>query len=80
VNDICQRLRAGHQYSGIVDPIDIEAAAKIEAEAKVIATLRERMTQIRAFVIVMNENNWRDIGDRIARQAAEYEQTVGSDK
>ncbi len=41
---------------------------------------RERMTHIRAFVIVINENNWRDLGDRIARQAAEYEQTVGKSK
>lgn len=55
-------------------------AAKIESDAKVIAALRERMTQIRAFVIVINENNWRDIVDHIARQAAEYEQTAGENK
>ncbi len=30
MKDICERLRAGHQYSGIVDPLDIEAAAEIE--------------------------------------------------
>lgn len=28
--DICERLRSGHLYSGIVDPLDIEAAVEIE--------------------------------------------------
>jgi len=28
--DICQRLRSGHRYSGIVDPFDEEAAVEIE--------------------------------------------------
>ena len=55
-----------------------DAGRKIESDAKVIAALRERMTQIRAFVSTMSEANWRDIGEHIARQAAADEQTAGS--
>lgn len=52
---------------------------EIDGLMKVIATLRERMTHIRAFVSAMSEANWRDIGAHIARQATD-EQNVGENK
>jgi cell shape-determining protein MreC len=30
MRDIVERLRAGHRYSGIISPLQIEAAAEIE--------------------------------------------------
>jgi hypothetical protein len=39
-------LRAGHQYSGIVDPVNIKAANMIEQMGVEIARLRAALTRI----------------------------------
>lgn len=46
IEPLITALRAGHQYSGIVDPLDVEAADLIERQADEIAILRAALKSI----------------------------------